>query len=139
MADMPLVEQGTTFGPPAGISMHALGSKMKDGSVTRSCSYRVEIPNGPRLLVVAPDLRPEDVEAEKIDVMIASPSNSQLLPIVRKVNPGLVVIDDTFLCQSLPRVQRLSLHQLYTLQKVLQPQRSILLAPGESWDVTLAR
>ncbi len=139
MADMPLVELGTHFGPPAGVVIYALGSKMKDGSVPYSCSYRLEVPNGPRLLLVGPTLRAEEVGDEKVDAMIVSPRNPELLAIVQKVAPGLVVLDEAFLCQTLPRLQRISLRDCYQLQKAMQPQRSILLAPGESWDIAAPR
>ncbi len=138
MADMPLVEQGTKFGPPAGTQMHALGSKGKDGSVTWSCSYRLDEPKGPRMMVVGPSLGVEDVGEGPVDAMIASPRNPRLLEIVAKVQPQLVILDDAFLCQSLPQLPRMSLKSLYLLQKALQPRRSLLLAPGESWDVVRA-
>lgn len=135
MTDMPLVTPGTEFGPPAGAQIRALADVRKDGSVPYSCSYRVAIPNGPTLLFVGPTLRPEDLLAEKVDAMILSPRNPLAPAIVAKVLPGLVVLDDSFLCQSRPGMPRVTLRSLYQLQKVLQPQRSLLLAPGETWDV----
>ncbi|MBM4060823.1 MAG: hypothetical protein FJ265_06975 [Planctomycetes bacterium] len=139
MADMPLVEPGTTFGPPAGVSLHALGSKTKDGKVPWSCSYRMSVPNGPRLMWVGPTLQPAEVGTEPVDAMVASPRNPALLEIVRRVAPGLVVLDDAFLCSGAPGVQRISLRDLYQLQKAMQPQRSLLLAPGEGWDIPAPR
>ena len=139
MADMPLVEPGSSFGPPAGTQMHALGSKMKDGSVAWSCSYRLDVPNGPHIMLVGPTLRTEEVGEGEVDVMIVSPRNPKLLEIADKVAPHLIVIDDAFLCQSLPRVGRLALRDAYHLQKALQPHPSLLLAPGESWDVVQAK
>lgn len=139
MADIPLVELGTTFGPPAGVAMRALGTKQKDGSVPWSCSYRFEVPNGPNLLFVGPTLQAEEVGTEPVDALIASPRNPHLLEIVQKVAPGVVLIDETFQCQTVPALPRFRLRQAYLLQKAMQPQRSVLLAPGESWDVTVRR
>ena len=71
--------------------------------------------------------------------MIASPRNPDLLAIVQKVAPGIVLIDETFQCQTVPAMPRFRLRQAYLLQKAMQPQRSVLLAPGESWDVSVRR
>jgi hypothetical protein len=143
MADMPLVELGTTFGPPAGVVLRALGKARNDGAVPYTCSYVAEIPNGPRIMLVAPTLQAKEVQSGalsgKCDLLIGSPHNPELGAIVAAVAPGLVVLDDAFVCRSNPRTQRPGLKDLHTIQKQLQPQRSLLLAPGESWDITAAK
>ncbi|MFO1076634.1 MAG: hypothetical protein U1E73_02795 [Planctomycetota bacterium] len=135
MADMPLVEPGTSLGPPHGLAIKALGSKMPDGAVRGSCSYRIEVPDGPRLLFVGPALTPELIGEEPVDAMVLSPINPQLREIVAKARPALVILDDGFLCDVLPNFQRVSLRDLYAIQKALQPQPSLLLAPGEDWEI----
>jgi len=139
MQAVPLVEPGQDCGPPEGIKIQALGKKQSDGSVPWSCSYRLSLPDGPSLLVIGPTLHADEVGAEPVDVMLLSPRNAEALTIVRKVAPRLVVLDDSFLCQSFPNIPRIGLRTLHTLQKALQPQKSLLLAPGESWDVTAPR
>jgi len=139
MADMPLVEPGTKFGPPNGPQFQSFGQKLADGSVEWSCSYAVQVPNGPRLVWIGPTLHPDQAPEGRFDAVIASPLNANLPAILGKFDPGLVIIDDGFLCQVLPNVPRMSLRDLHNLQKVLQPLPSLLLAPGESWDIALPR
>lgn len=135
MNEMPLVEPGKICGEFGGITVRALGEKMVDGSVLGSCGYRIEVADGPRILVVAPGTRAADIGDEPVDAMLLTPRNAELPDIVRKAGPAIVLLDDAFLCQSLPGVSRASLRTLHTIQKALQPQRSVLLAPGESWEV----
>ncbi|MCA8978247.1 MAG: hypothetical protein KDC98_26200, partial [Planctomycetes bacterium] len=136
MSEVPLVTLGEECGPPKGIKVRALGRALADGSVPGSCSYRIEIDGGPRLMFVAPALRESEVTTEPVDVMLLSPRNADLPRIVAKVKPGLVLLDEGFLCQSMADFPRVSLRDLLTIQKALQPTPSLLLAPGESWDVT---
>jgi hypothetical protein len=138
MRDMKLVLPGSELRSPDGTKLTALGRVALDGAVARSCSYHIEVEGGPRLLVVAPALAVDEVGDEPVDVMVLSPHNPRLLQIVAKVRPGLILIDDAFCCQTLPGLPRLQLRDLHSLQKALQPWRSLLLAPGESWDVTRA-
>ncbi|HEX5050870.1 MAG TPA: hypothetical protein VFZ65_03780 [Planctomycetota bacterium] len=136
MNAMPLVEQGKSYGQEGGVRIHALGSKREDGSVTWSCSYRVELPGGPTILFVGMNLRAAEVPEADIDLLILSSRNAEALEIVRKAKPRLVLFDDAFVCQSRPGVRRVDLHDIHALQRALSPQRSVVLAPGESWDVT---
>lgn len=136
MDKMALAEPGKSYGQPSGTRIHALGKKRADGSVSWSCSYRVELLDGPRILVLGPDLQAEEVEAGPIDLAIVSPRNPELVAIVRKVEPGLVMVDDAFTCQSQANVPRVSLRDLHAVQEALRPTPSVLLAPGEAWTVT---
>jgi hypothetical protein len=138
MQDMPLVEPGKSYPQDNGINVHALGQKLADGSVTWSCSYRIEIPKGPKILLVGPDLHEPEVEG-KADLMILSSRNAEALKIVQKVQPALVVFDEAFYCHSHPSLLRVTLRDLHALQKALAPQPSLILAPGETWDVTVTR
>ena len=90
---------------------------------------------GPRILVVAPSTTPAHIDEEPVDVLILSPRNPHVPEIIAKATPGVVLFDEAFLCQSLPDVPRVNLETFHTIQKALQPQPSVLLAPGESWDV----
>jgi hypothetical protein len=135
MEKMLLTEPGKSFGPPSGIRLHGLGKAMADGSVTYSGSYRIDIPNGPRILLAAQNLRAEEAGEGPVDLMILSPLNAEAVAMVRKVQPAMVIIDDAFICQSQPVLPRLTLAQIHAMQAELRPTRSVLLAPGESWDV----
>jgi len=138
MDKVPLFEPGQSFTPASGAEITALGKKLDDGKVTWSCSYVVTVPNGPRLLVVAPNLLVDEANVENVDVLLLTPRNPDALKIVAKVKPGLVVIDETFGPETFPNQPRARLADLFRLQKALGSQRSVLLAPGESWDVAKA-
>ncbi|MCB9884472.1 MAG: hypothetical protein H6838_03215 [Planctomycetes bacterium] len=135
MNEMPLVEPGQSYGQPTGAMVRTIGSKLQDGSVTWSCSYRVEVPAGPTMLFAGNTLRPEEIEAQQVDLLVISPRNPSGYQIVAKVDPGIVVLDDGFLCQALPNQARVTLRDLHSAQRAIQPRRSVILAPGESWDV----
>ncbi len=135
MEKMTVVEPGKSYGEPSATRVHALGRKEADGAVTWSCSYRVEMPDGPRILLLGPDLRADDVEASPIDLAIVSPRNPELVAIVRKLEPRLVMVDDAFTCQAQADLPRVSLRTVHAVQEALRPVRSVLLAPGEAWTV----
>jgi hypothetical protein len=135
MDAMALAEPGKSYGGASGARIVALGHKRSDGAVPWSCSYRIEIPNGPTLLLLGPNLLPGEVDAGGVDLAIVSPRNPALVEIVRKVMPVLVAIDDVFLCPSHPTQPRVSLRELHALQQELRFVPSLLLAPGESWTV----
>lgn len=135
MEQMPLLSPGQTVVTADGTEIGALSTPQDDGTVTWSCSYVVKTPAGPRLLVVGPDLTAEEVPEGPFDVVLLSPRNPAALAIAQRAKPRLVVIDDALLCQSRPGVARLQLRSVYELQRMLLPLPSLLLAPGESWDV----
>ena len=56
--------------------------------------------------------------------------------IARATNPGVVILDEGFQCASFPGAERLKLRTMHALQKALLPSGSVLLAPGEAWDVS---
>ncbi|MCR9244511.1 MAG: hypothetical protein NXI31_05725 [bacterium] len=135
MRDMPLVQPGKEVATIDDMRIIALGEKIAEDSVIASCGYRIEIKNGPRMLVVAPGTRPTEIGDEPVDVLILSPRNPQVPAIIAQAKPGLVVLDDAFLCESLPGFARANLNTMHKIQKALQPVPSLLLAPGESWDI----
>jgi len=136
METMSLVEPGKSYPSDSGAQIRALGKKLDDGTVPWSCSYCIDTPKGPRLLFVGPNLKPAEVEAGGVDLAIASPRNPDLIEILRKVAPALVMVDDAFTCQSHPTQSRVTLRDVHAIQQELRPLRSVLLAPGESWTVT---
>ncbi len=138
METMALTEPGKRYGATAGARIEALGHKRPDGAVPWSCSYRVEIPQGPTLLFVGPNLVPAEVDAGGIDFAVLSPRNPNLVEIVRKVMPALATIDDAFTCSSHPSQPRVSLRDVFALQQELRFVPTVVLAPGESWTVTKA-
>ncbi|MFN7590940.1 MAG: hypothetical protein ACK501_15330 [Planctomycetota bacterium] len=140
MDKMPLAELGKSYGAATGMQVHALGEAQADGQVPWSCSYRIDVPNGPRVLLAGPTLRAKDAAVGvAIDVMVASPRNPELPAIVVAAKPRLVVIDDAFECQSMPQLDRMTLRQLHAVQQQLRPTPSLILAPGESWTVTVGK
>lgn len=138
MVDMPLVELGKDYEQPNGVLVSTLGRANEDGSVPYSCGYRFTLPAGPTLLIAGPMLRVEDVSPGRTDVLLLSPRNPIAPDIAAAVDARLTVIDDGFLCQTLPNAPRVSLALLHALQRALQPRQSLVLAPGESWDITLS-
>ncbi len=139
MSELPIFEPGQEFTPAGGVAVKALGKKLNDGAVTFSCSYVLSVPAGPRLMVVAPDLPADEADGTNIDAMILSPRNPEGLKIVQRVRPGLVLLDEAFLPQAYPDQPRTTLADLHTTQKALRPQPTLLLAPGESWDIAKAQ
>lgn len=139
MDKMPLAELGKSYGAASGMQVHTLGEAQADGQVPWSCSYRIDVPGGPRVLLAGPTLRAKEAVGAAIDVMVASPRNPELLAIVVAAKPRLVVVDDSFECQSLPQLDRLTLRQLHAVQQQLRPTPSLILAPGESWTVTAGK
>lgn len=135
MDKMPLVQPGQPCGKFAGVTIRALGQKLPDGSVPGSCGYYLEVDDGPRILVVAPGTQPEEIGDDPVDVMLLSPRNPLVPQVIERADPGLVILDEGFLCQSTPGIGRAKLSELHTIQKALQPLPTLLLAPGESWDV----
>jgi hypothetical protein len=135
MEAMALVEPGKQYPSTTGAQIRAFGSKTDDGMVQASCSYRIDAPKGPHVLFVGPDLRADAVEAGDVDLAIVSPHNPELVAIVRKVAPSLVIVDEAFVCQSHRDQPRVTLRDVHAIQQELRPVHSVLLAPGESWTV----
>jgi hypothetical protein len=139
MKDMPLVAPGTDCSPPQGLKLFALGKVLDDGRVAASCSYYVRLVSGLSILVAAPALEVDDilpeVAAEPVDVLFLSPHNPERAALVEKLKPRLIIIDSGFRCRFRPDVERQKLKDLHALQKALLPYPSLLLAPGESWNV----
>ncbi|GDY01748.1 hypothetical protein LBMAG49_10770 [Planctomycetota bacterium] len=139
MKDMPLVEAGKSYVQPGGVKVTALGHSLADGSVPLSFGYRVGFPGGPVIVFSGAALRTEDYTGGKCDALVLSPTNLNALAIARIAEPSVVIIDEVFMCSSLPNTARTSLALAHTLQKALLPLPSVLLGPAESWLVKAAR
>lgn len=139
MNDMPLVEPGKQYVNANGIQLRTLGHRSPDGSVPYALGYRIAMPAGPSILVAGPSLSPDDLPEEPSTAMILSPRNPRAISIARKANVELIVLDDVFCCESLPNVRRVALADLHMLQKAILPKASLLLGPGESWDIANTR
>ena len=85
-----------------------------------------------------PTLKPAAIdESWRVDVMIVSARNREVINLVKKAEPSMVLFDDAFLPQEYADVQRVRLSNLHNLQRRLLPCESVVLAPGESWTVQL--
>ncbi|MBK8099132.1 MAG: hypothetical protein IPK26_18645 [Planctomycetes bacterium] len=132
MKDMELIEPGKTYGQNGGTQVHALGQKREDGSVPYALGYRIEIADGPALLLAGPSLRASEVPDARVDALLLSVRNPESLAIAKAANTDMVVLDDGFLCQAFPNVPRVTLRDMHQLQRALLPKASIVLAPAES-------
>lgn len=135
MDRIPLFAPGKTFGQGSGALVHLLGKVRDDGKVAYDCSYLVELAKGPRVLVMGMNLTVADAPEGPVDVVIASPRNLEVVAILAKAKPTVVLLDEAFACHTLPNVARVTLKDLHMLQKSLVPHHTVLLAPGESWLV----
>jgi hypothetical protein len=135
MADMRVTEPGQVHGQPGATQVIALGSKQPDGTVPYALDYRVKWPGGKTLLVAGPMLTPEEAGKEPCDLCILSARNPRAAEVGRAARAALVVLDDVFVCETFPGVSRSRLRDALEVQRLLAPAPSILLAPGESWDL----
>lgn len=135
MNDIALVQPGQSYGQDTGAKVQAIGHVLQDGSVAWSCSYRVEVPAGPTMLFAGTTLKPDELGDETVDLLVISPRNPLGGQIVAKLNPALVILDDAFLPQTAPEQSRVTLRDCHSAQRAIAPRPSVLLAPGESWDV----
>ncbi len=136
MAEMPLIKPGETVRQSNGAEIQALGEERQDGQVAFGMGYRVDLPGPHRIVFVGPTLRPQDLPAGRIDLMVLSPRNPLAVEIARAAAPDLAIVEDAFGCFVLPNVSRVDLRSAHSLQKDLLPVRSLLLAPGESWVIS---
>jgi hypothetical protein len=139
MSSIPIVSPGRTYGQPSGTQVTPLCRQFPDGTVPVDCSYLVALPGGPDVAVVSPTCRPEDVAGRQAELVILSPRNVDALAIVEALAPGVIVVDESLLCQLHPAAARVSLADVHAFQRALLPRKSVVLAPGESWDVSRRR
>lgn len=137
MDKMPVAPLGESYGGGIGLTVTTLGTASAEGNVPFDCSYRFEIDGCPTLVVVGPTLTLDDVPEKvgNVDVLIASSRNVAMVELCKRFEPRVVLFDDAFRCQSHPTTPRVTLGHLHALQRALLPFHSVVLAPGESWQV----
>ncbi len=137
MADMPLVTPGDSRLQSDGGMVHALGEQRPDGKVPFALGYQVDLPGKIKIVFAGAALRVEDLrpDAKGCQCLILTARNAESIAIAQAVEPRLVLIDGAFECHQLPDVDRVDLRMAHTMQKVLLPTPSLLLAPGESWEI----
>lgn len=134
MADMPVVRPGETYAGGT-LTVEPLGETDEQGRVSYDCSYRIVVEGAPPILLVTPSLKPEQVPEGKVGVVIATARNPRLPEIVGRVDPEMVLFDEAFRCSWHAQTPRVTLRNLHAIQRALLPHRSVVLAPGESWQV----
>lgn len=135
MADLKVVEPGGIYGPEGGAEVRALGTAQPDGAVPFALGYRVQLPGGRSIVIAGPGVRPEELPDQPCDVCLLSVRNPRAAEVGRASRARLVVLDDLFLCQAFPGIPRNPVTDGFALQRELAPLPSLLLAPGESWDI----
>ncbi|MGE3174633.1 MAG: hypothetical protein AB7O97_18520 [Planctomycetota bacterium] len=136
MADMPLVEPGQSLLQSNGVRITAIGDKRVDGTVLFAMGYGIDLPGNVRVLVAGPAMSEDSVPEGGFDAVILSPFNPLAVEVARAAAPAIVLIDDAFRCFHLPGVGRVDLRMAHALQQAILPLPSVLLAPGESWEIT---
>lgn len=135
MNDIQPVTPGKSYGQSNGMEVRALGKPEADGRVQAAIGYRVAMPNSVSLLVAGPQFRLQDLPEEPSSAVLLSPRNPDAAAIAHAAKTDLIVIDDSFLPQTFPGIRRVRLQDLHDLQKAVLPKPSVLLGPGESWDI----
>jgi hypothetical protein len=138
MQDMPLVAPGDERLQSDGARVRALGEQRADGKVPFALGYQVTLPGGFTLVFAGAALRAQDLPrtAANCECLVLTARNPASLAIAAALQPQLVLVDGGFACCQLPDVPRVDLRMLHTMQRLLVPVRSLLLAPGESWTLT---
>lgn len=137
MQEMPLVSPYDSRLQPSGVTVHAIGEQRADGRVPFAMGYEVALPGKLNVLFAGAALRPEDLPngRNRCQWLVLTARNPAAVELARTVAPDLVLIDGAFGCFQLPGVARVELRMAHALQKVLLPLPSLLLAPGESWEL----
>lgn len=136
---MDLVKPGGEYLIGGAEKIQAVGVLTEDGKVTSSIGYLVTWKDGRQLMVAGLGIRPAQAEelARAPDVLILSALHGEAPALARQIGAKDVVLDDVFLAQEYPAsfAPRVRLADALELQNRLKPQRSWLLAPGESVDL----
>lgn len=134
---MSLVEIGQSY-TTSGLKVTVLGRRNEEGLVTHTVGYRVEWPDGTLLVHSGQALQEQEFPGEpRPDLLILSPRHPRATLVGQRLAAKLTVVDGVFECSVAPGAAgRFPLAQAFDLQNVLRPQRSILLAPGESLTVS---
>jgi hypothetical protein len=131
---MELVKPGNSY-DVHGLKVQAIGRTDPEGRVTTTLAYLVTWPDGTRLLHSGQSLRVEDAPAPPpCDLLLVSAMHPQAAALAQKLAPRLAALDDVLQCV-VGRDPRRSLRDAYELQTQMRPVPTLLLAPGDAWDV----
>jgi len=120
-----------------GVRIQTLGSPAPEGSVPLTLSFALTWPDGSRLVVGSPQLIEERVPRDQpIDCLILSAFHPYFKAVGHRLDAGVTLLDDVLQCSDMPGPRpRVRLADAWRLQQDLGTRPSVLLAPGESWDV----
>ena len=135
-----LVQPGKTY-ECAGLKIAVLGLITDKGQVTAQVGYAVTWPDGTLLVVAPPAFDEQYLPREKApDVLVLSALHPRAHVVGQRAHAGLTILSDVLVPASMPGpAGRTSLASVYELQDKLLPNRSILLAPGDSADISSTR
>lgn len=122
----------------AGIAIEALGSSADPSRVPLSASYVLTWPDGTRLVVGSPQLVEESVPRDRpVNALILSAYHPYFKAVGIRLDAGVTILDQVFECSAVvgASTSRVSLETAWDLQKALGEKPSLLIGPGESWDI----
>lgn len=132
-----LVQPGKSY-EFGGLEIGVLGLMTDKGQVTSQVGYSVKWPDGTLLVVAPPTFSEEYLPRTKApDILVLSALHPRAHVIGQRARAGLTVLGDVLVPASSPGPGgRVPLSTAYELQDKLLPNRSILLAPGDSVDIS---
>ncbi len=134
--DTPLVKPGLEY-TKNGLKVSVLGTIDKQGYVSVAVGYHVLWPDGSSLVVSGVSMLEEHVETKgKIDLLLLSARHPRARVVGQRLAAGLTILDDVLECSALQVSPRVSIVQAYELQRGLRPRSSMILAPGESCNIS---
>lgn len=140
---MPLVQIGQSYALE-GLKVTVVGKKIDD-QVSPTVGYVVRWPNGFTLVEAGMSADVDDfVQAlggsdVHPDVLVVSPLHPRGKFLVQRLSPRLTLLEDVLRPADVPGPQgRVKLADALEFQQELRPYTSVLLAPGESFDVTVS-
>ena len=138
---MTLVQFGQELSVGA-LKIRVLGNPVgPDQRAPITASYEIVWPDATRLVVGAPQLVEETVPKQpdpKLDCLILSAQHPFYKAVVARLRPELVILDDVFVCADIPGPSepRVRLERAWKHQSESPNTPSLLMAPGESYDVS---
>lgn len=133
---MPLVKIGETY-TLSDMKIKVLGRIDEKGWVTTTVGYRVEWPDGTVLMHSGQALQEAELPTdEKVDLLILSARHPRARVVGQRVRAKWTLMEDALQCSARPGADgRVRLSRVFDLQNGLRPFTSLLLAPGESWNI----
>lgn len=135
--EIPLVQNGQEH-VHGDLTVRALGHTDGEGRVSTSFAYWLRLADGSDLLVAANVLDEVQVDAEDpIEALLLSPRHPRGRPLAHRLAPGVVLVDEALQCAIGPgAIGRVPLQAAWDFQDGLRPLDSVLLAPGDSVDIS---